>query len=177
MWIAMFSQSGTEIAEISKKLNRWPDLILSNNKEKDLIHKDIRMRSSLYRGTHNKLIKLIEHNVKAQSKCIPFITLHGYLRIMPDLPYEMFNGHPGDIETYPELIGKDPQKKAVELKLPSTGCIIHKVTQNLDQGPIIAREKYIMKGDETDLILYERLRIIAIDMWIKFLKERMNEAV
>tara|TARA_R110000868_G_scaffold283752_1_gene544181 strand:+ start:5058 stop:5570 length:513 start_codon:yes stop_codon:yes gene_type:complete len=169
----MFSQSGKEIVEISKKLGRWPDHILTTNMDKYSVHKDLVYRSATQRSTHNRLIKEIEMLSNVFSN--PLITLHGYLRIMPDLPYEMYNGHPGDIVTYPELVGKDPQKKAIEMSLPSTGCVIHKVTQDLDRGPIVSREEYIMEGDEDELILIDRLRIISINMWVKFLEEKLNE--
>ena len=42
------------------------------------------------------------------------ITLHGYLRIIPENICKqckhIYNGHPGLINMYPELKGKDPQE-------------------------------------------------------------------
>jgi len=32
-WVAFYSQTGTEIVNISKKINRYPDLIVSNREE------------------------------------------------------------------------------------------------------------------------------------------------
>ena len=31
-WITFFSQTGSEIVEISKSLNRWPDVIITNER-------------------------------------------------------------------------------------------------------------------------------------------------
>lgn len=172
MWIALFSQSGSEIVEVSNKLGRWPDIVFSNNKDKDTIHKDLRRRSCLRINTHNKIVADLEREASMWGS--PLVTLHGYLRIMPDLPYEMYNGHPGDIVKYPELKGKDPQAKALKLGLPSTGCIIHRVTSELDGGPIVSRGEYIMQGNEDELTLINNLRIMSIDMWVDFLKEKLN---
>lgn len=172
MWYALFSQSGTEIVEISKKLGRWPDIIFTNNKDKYGVHKELMHRSSVRRNTHNKIVADIEN--EASMWGAPLITLHGYLRIMPDLPFEMYNGHPGDIVTYPMLKGKDPQKKALDLNLSTTGCVIHKVTPELDGGPIIKRQVYSITRDETELTLINNLRTLSIDMWVEFLKEKLD---
>ena len=29
-WVAFFSQTGSEIVNISKTINRWPDLVVTN---------------------------------------------------------------------------------------------------------------------------------------------------
>jgi len=105
------------------------------------------------------------------------VTLNGFLRIMPMLSVEMYNGHPGDIVLYPELKGKDPQKKALDLKLPSTGCVIHKVTEVVDSGEVLSYNTYYMQGDETVDILVDRLRDISVNMWTEFLKEKLFEEV
>lgn len=176
MWIALFSQSGSEIVEISNKIDRWPDYIFTNNKVKDTWHPKLRRHSAVIRDTHDKIINEIQRTVDVfrNLRGEPLITLHGYLRIMPDLPYEMYNGHPGDVVKYPELKGKDPQAKALKLGLPSTGCVIHKVTSELDGGPIMSRGEYIMQGNEDELTLINNLRIMSIDMWVDFLKEKLN---
>ena len=36
VWIAFFSQTGAEIANISEQLNHWPDLIIVN--ERNIVH-------------------------------------------------------------------------------------------------------------------------------------------
>ncbi len=35
-WIAFFSQTGTEIVDTAKSLNRWPDLIITNKRPEHL---------------------------------------------------------------------------------------------------------------------------------------------
>jgi hypothetical protein len=52
-WIALFSQTGSEIYEVSRKLNRFPDVILTNQNikgskinEKLLKHLDVIVSTS-----------------------------------------------------------------------------------------------------------------------------------
>ncbi len=35
-WVALFSQTGSEIRDLSKKLGRSPDLIMTNNRANDI---------------------------------------------------------------------------------------------------------------------------------------------
>lgn len=172
MWIALFSQTGTEIVEVATRLGCWPDYIFTNNKDRFSYNSELIHNTAVKIAPHEEIIKSITS--LSSTHRIDLITLHGYLRIMPDLPYKMYNGHPGDIVKYPELKGKDPQRKALDLKLPSTGCVIHEVTPELDGGPIVMREQYIMQGDEDELILINRLRKISINMWYSLIKEKMN---
>ena len=43
-WIALFSQTGSEIVEISERLNKWPDAIITNNSDYNKIHPSIQKR-------------------------------------------------------------------------------------------------------------------------------------
>jgi folate-dependent phosphoribosylglycinamide formyltransferase PurN len=106
----------------------------------------------------------------------PLITLHGWLRIVPEEianEYEIFNGHPGLITLYPELKGKDPQVKAFEANYKTIGSVIHRVTAGVDEGPVIMERAYqsekLLPLDDIFRILHN----ISTDLWIKFFKERL----
>lgn len=175
-WIALFSQSGTEVVEIAKRLGRAPDLILTD-RNYDNRHPDIFNMSKLLVMSHGGVEEMLKLYVNQDKTCI--VTLHGYLRILSpsicDLyEYRMFNGHPGDIVTYPELKGKDPQKKALQLQLPSTGTIIHEVTSELDSGGIVDRATLDIDKDMTEEVLITKLRDLSIDLWVNLLKRRLG---
>ena len=34
-WVALFSQTGSEIARLRERLGRWPDTIITNNSDVD----------------------------------------------------------------------------------------------------------------------------------------------
>jgi folate-dependent phosphoribosylglycinamide formyltransferase PurN len=106
----------------------------------------------------------------------PLITLHGWLRIVPEEiadQYEIFNGHPGLITLYPDLKGKDPQEKAFEANYKTIGSVIHKVTAGVDEGPVVMERAYqsekLLPLDDIFRILHN----ISTDLWIKFFKERL----
>lgn len=164
-WIALFSNSGNEIAEISKRLGRYPDRIICDKKRTEWNNY---ISDKVELVSHDKIIDQLSVRAPLHS----LVTLHGYLRILPAysiLPYT-FNVHPGDIINYPELKGIHPQKKALELKLPTTGVVIHEVTPEVDDGKILMLEKYTIKENETEESLINSLRDISIDMWVKFIR-------
>jgi folate-dependent phosphoribosylglycinamide formyltransferase PurN len=180
MWFALFSQSGSEIVSIARHLGRWPDYIFTDNKDKKTWHRDLQKHSAVSIIKHKDMKKEIESNIsmfQGLRGTTPIVTLHGYLRILPEINCEVFNGHPGDIVKYPELKGKDPQQKALDLKLPSTGTIIHKVTEEVDSGEIISYNTLKIMEQDTITTLSNALRSLSISLWIEFLKERFVETV
>ena len=102
-----------------------------------------------------------------------FITLHGWLRIIPESiaeGFKMYNGHPGLITLYPELKGKDPQVKAFELGHKTVGCVIHEVTAGVDDGKILRSQAFVSK-EELDIDkIFLILSNISTEMWVKFIK-------
>lgn len=180
MWFALFSQSGSEIVSVAHHLGRWPDFIFTDNKDKKTWHRDLQKHSAVSIVKHKDMKKEIESNIsmfQGLRGTTPIVTLHGYLRILPDINCEVYNGHPGDIIKYPELKGKDPQQKALDLKLPSTGTIIHKVTEEVDSGEIVSYNTLQIMEQDTVTTLSNALRSLSISLWIEFLKERVVETV
>ena len=82
--------------------------------------------------------------------------------------------HPGDIVKYPSLKGIHPQKKALQMGLEETGVVIHEVDKTVDGGEIIDYQTYKIKKDENLAGLINELRLLSIDMWIKFLNKKLN---
>jgi len=168
-WIAFFSQTGSEIVDISKSLGRWPDKIITNKRPEHLrkINEELLNIDIIYLS--NKPTVEEYKNVLSE-KCI--VTLHGWLRIMPPEICEqhtIFNGHPGLITEYPELKGKDPQIRAFEGKYPVAGAVLHKVVAGVDEGKIIAEERFNTFNLELD-DLFRILRDRSLYMWCNFLK-------
>lgn len=171
-WIAFFSQTGAEIADIAESLGRWPDRIITNDRPEDLRTVDPRIVEKGYFTFSNKPDKeeyedLLVYFPEA------IITLHGWLRIMPKEvceKFSIFNGHPGLITEYPELKGKDPQIRAFEGKYPVMGCVLHKVDAGVDEGKILAEERFnAFKITEEEM--WKAFKDRSLYMWIIFLKK------
>ena len=165
-WIALFSKTGSELRSVSDILKREPDVVFSNNKNISI---------SLFENLIIADPKTIYSQIEAMDPNEVFITLNGWLRIVPPTiceQYECYNIHPGDIITFPELKGIDPQIKALKLNLPYTCNVIHKVTPGVDEGEILCYSPScpILPGD-TEYSLSSKLHVHAINLWTSFLKK------
>ena len=86
-WIALFSQTGSEIVNLSSALNRAPDFVITNA---DL--DDIDSRVSVDFRVNNEEVKTLDilDNIKFdRSKTL--ITLNGWLRIVPSDKCRKYN--------------------------------------------------------------------------------------
>lgn len=174
-WIAFFSQTGSEIVEIAKAIGKWPDVIVTNERPNSLrqIHPDIKESTKLVtisnRPTQKELEEVLEYYKE------PLVTLHGWLRIMPAEICEkhtIINGHPGLITEYPELKGKDPQIRAFNSKHEVMGCVLHKVTAGVDEGKIIAEERF-NAYNITEEDMWKVTRDRSMYLWVTFLKKSL----
>lgn len=171
-WIALFSQSGSELAAICKNLGTCPDMIFTNNSDLHSLCDEIQSMPRLAYMKSAAIHDLLSSNYGQ------LITMHGYTRILPKEITDqnlVINGHPGDIITYPELKGKDPQQKALDLNLQSTGVTIHRATEELDGGEIISFRRVLIKDNDTIDRLSIRLKEVSIKMWIDIMKDLLFE--
>jgi len=168
-WVVLFSQTGKEISDLSECLNRRPDLVLYNNEGVENVDE----RLSRYVTNISRVPSIEEYRCYLKKDDI--ITLHGYLRIIPAEicdEFEIYNGHPGLITEYAFLKGKDPQEKAFDMKLDSSGCVIHKVVAGVDEGEVIKSRKVRIKDFNLDRV-FLILKKTSLDLWIDFLKEKL----
>jgi folate-dependent phosphoribosylglycinamide formyltransferase PurN len=180
-WGVLFSQSGSEILEICKQLNCVPDVIVTNKPVED-IHK---INPELLAIAFERFIFLpkkptVEEYVTAL-KHTAFVTLHGYLRVLPPeicFRYNIYNGHPGLITKYSELKGKDPQAKVWNsgINYRYHGHVIHKVVSEVDAGEVVASAYFMsddIKKEFCSLDNYiKHLHQVSIKNWVAFLKKK-----
>lgn len=169
-WIAFFSQTGGEIVNLSKRLGRWPDLIVTNRRDFNGVVDEL-PRGLIYKIPEKPCIEDYRSALFGIDKKTALITLHGYLRVVPAeiCDYNIFNLHPGLITRYPELKGFNPQEKAYKLHLPVSGVVIHKVIPEVDSGEILI-EKPLPIEDKSLEEIYVELHDLATEAWVEFLK-------
>lgn len=181
-WTVFFSQSGKEICDLAERLGRWPDKIITNKRPDHLrtIDKRLLERKIIYLPNTPSVEEYFE--ILSESNVNSLITLHGWLRVIPEEvcnKYNIFNGHPGLITSESEggygdlLKGKDPQQKAVDLRLPYSGCVVHKVTAGVDQGLILLSDQVRIEGLEVEKV-FTILREASLDLWISFIKNQLK---
>lgn len=178
-WAALYSQTGSEICDISDRLGRYPDLVISDNvlgvPKTDA--RIINTKKCIY-GQYKPLTK--EQKVRYYDVLSEYdiITLHGWLNIVPKAvceKYTIYNGHPGLINLYPQLKGKDPQVRTWEdiSCYMYIGSVIHKVTPEVDGGEILASNK-VSSVQCVDLeSTFAELKQTSLQCWIDFLKDKL----
>ena len=178
-WVVLFSQTGSEILEVSRRLNRLPDVVIYNTNFGKLPPINVELIEVL--AKKNQAIEIVPprpqlHNYLKLLQKGDLVTLHGWLRIVPPEicdNLEVYNGHPGLINVYPVLKGKDPQQKAFDLGLQKSGCVIHKVSPVVDDGEILLSQEVGIEGLEVDAII-KKLHDTSVDLWVKFLTEKFK---
>ena len=181
-WIALFSQTGQELIDISNQIDRVPDLIISNNHPSNVFNilKGVEYRWLTTFGKEAKTLDILDEVVKEPEETL--ITLNGWLRIVPPdkcSKYNIYNGHPGLITKYPELKGKDPQKRAWDdmHKYDSVGSVVHRVVEEVDAGEIATVSEVSSASLLTLDDVYQSLRSTSLGSWCSFLKEHLYNKV
>jgi folate-dependent phosphoribosylglycinamide formyltransferase PurN len=174
-WVTFFSQTGSEIYKISKKVNRVPDVIVTN-KPKDQI---LDINQDLYFEYGDRIVFLPKKpSIEEYRQVIPkdaLVTLHGWLRIIPPEiceEYEIYNGHPAPIHLYPSLKGLDKQEDLYKYKekYNKIGCVIHRVTPVLDDGEIIISIDQINDIESAE-DAYKKVIPLSLQSWIQFFND------
>lgn len=173
-WVAFFSMTGSEIYNVSRTLQRVPDAIVTNRQDFEGVHDDL---LSLFEPHQVVMIpdrpSVEEYETAIGDSADLLVTLHGYLRIVPAPiceKYEIINCHPGLITTYPELKGKDPQKRAVDH--PVIGTVLHRVTAGVDEGPVIANASCDNLYHTVDGVTHQ-LKYMSYKLWVELLRNKL----
>jgi len=177
-WVTFFSQTGTEIYDLSNIINTYPDCIATNKQDHKTTNIGLRAVTEFRSQKLNENIWVqlpqkptvsdYENALKNYNK--PVVTLHGYLRIIPKEiceKYEIYNLHPGLINKFPALKGFNPQERAFAGGYRLAGCVIHRVTPGVDEGEILMSQGVSIEGMNLDGV-YGALRDTALDLWKSF---------
>lgn len=169
-WVALFSQTGSEIVDLALHFNKWPDCIITNNNPEN-IHPLIGNRVTHYvTAEEAKTLDILDKIATSTD----LITLHGWLRIVSEdtcNKFNIYNGHPGLITEYPDLKGKDPQQRFFDSRerYKQYGSVVHKVVAEVDSGEVVAtcaRDNNIEDIDQC----FDNLRSTSSNAWIDFLR-------
>jgi len=136
------------------------DLIISNNiKAYGLKYaKKYNIPFKIYRSDNQNYF---ERNSLAElrKRKIKFLCLAGFIKILSknfieSFRYQIVNIHPSLL---PKFKGLDAHKKVLKNKEKYTGCTVHYVTPELDSGSIILQKKILVKKNENENSLRERV--------------------
>ena len=173
-WFAFFSHTGSEIVNLYEKLDIKPKKIITNKSPDDSnINKKILEIPTEFVWLNNKP-DVYDYN-RVLARCYDCVcTLHGWMRLIPGEvceEYDIYNLHPGLITQYPELKGADPQKR-ISKTHENIGLVIHKVTTELDAGPVMIERHTKNTTDDVDDNT-QTLHNMATEAWIEFFNKRL----
>lgn len=179
-WAALFSQTGSEICNLSEQLGRYPDLVISDNtSEQNVVDPRIEFNCRKISWKKCKGLSAEEKINYYRDQLIGYdvITLHGWLNIIPPKickEFKIYNGHPGLINYYPDLKGKDPQVRAYDRigDYLYVGSVIHEVTEYIDCGRIICYDKVSNVHCETLDKTYKTLKQTSLNSWVDFFNNK-----
>ena len=102
--------------------------------------------------------RALDHELQAHR--IDLVCLAGFMRLLTpwfvgQWPHLMLNIHPALL---PSFKGWHPVRDALAFGVKVTGTTIHIVTEELDEGPILAQEAVTILPDDTEETLHERIK-------------------
>lgn len=175
-WVVFYSRTGYGIIQLIRETQLLPRAIVTTKRSEDIT-------DEMYALVKEHQIPIVFMPQKPASanytnilKKTDFITLHGWMRIIPEdvcVQYagRIYNLHPGLVTKYPELKGKDPQDRTVSGKYNTCGCVIHEVIAGVDEGEVIDSCEIQCVPES----IFSDLSDVALQMWIKFLLSRKHE--
>jgi phosphoribosylglycinamide formyltransferase 1 len=94
-----------------------------------------------------------------QEAKVDLVCLAGYMRLLSPFfiaayPRRILNIHPSLLPSFP---GLEAQRQALEHGVKLAGCTVHFVDENLDAGPIVLQAGVLVRDDDTDETLSERI--------------------
>lgn len=172
-WVAFFSQTGSEVCELSNVIGFEPSLVVTDSKARGnkIDNRIYKFKQSCF-VNYRDMVKQQRLNLyRSVLNDVDLITLHGWLNIVPGEicnEYKIYNGHPGLITRYPELKGKDPQIRFASniQAYPTYGSVVHRVTPEVDEGEIISfYEKETPKSVDNCFGIFKET---SLEAWIEF---------
>jgi folate-dependent phosphoribosylglycinamide formyltransferase PurN len=175
-WVTFFSQTGTDIYNLTKKIGKVPDKIVTNRSFEEINSINQHLVNEYYDRLYFIPTKptIEEYETVLESENT-LVTLHGYLRIVPEHIcniYEIYNLHPAPLTLYPFQKGKDPQIRCYQHGLEYSGNTIHKCTAELDSGEIMLESSFKVTRFSLDRI-FKDTHQAATTLWCQFLKDRL----
>ena len=180
-WAVLISQTGSEVIAISEILGILPSLIVTNR-----VTKISEKNMEIFGKNNVEIVVLpnkptLDQYLRSGLLEKELITLHGFLRIIPEglFPHfkgKIYNGHPALITKYPELKGFNKQEDIAgnQEKYPLCGSVIHECIPELDSGEVVVVHGTVNTAKTVDEA-YNLLRETSLKSWETFFKSWLSE--
>jgi len=168
-------------ASRERKINAEIVLVVSNKKNAFIleraknanIHAEYVEPQHLTREEYDKKLSAL-----LKKHHIDFILLIGYMRILsPFFVQEwrdkIVNVHPSLLPAFAGGMDKDVHQAVLDANVKETGCTVHYVTEEVDQGPILIQKKCHVLPDDDAEKLKARVQLLEGDALVEAIQKVM----
>ena len=107
---------------------------------------------------------------------VDLVAIAGFGTVIPkaalDLPGKILNTHPALL---PSFKGWHAVRDALAFGVKVTGCTVHIVTDEMDDGPILAQEAVRVEPGDTEETLHERIKDVERRLFPATIKAYLEE--
>ncbi|WP_428023248.1 phosphoribosylglycinamide formyltransferase [Arcobacter sp.] len=161
----------------NKTLNAQVVLVISNNQEAKVLEK------AQNKNVPNFLINAKKYpdenldekitNLMLEFK-VDYIFLSGFMKkieenLLKNFPNKIINSHPALLPKFggKGMYGRFVHEAVIEAKEKESGCTVHFVNENYDEGEYIVQEKISLLEDETVETLEDKIKALEKEAIIK----------
>ena len=183
------STKGTDLLPIvgaikKGELNASVEVVVSNNKKSLILEKAKKHNIDYCFIDHkNKAREVFDKEIsdRLKEKGVDLVLLIGFMRILSEgfvLSWsgKIINVHPSLLPKHAGEMNEDVHKKVLDSGDKETGCTIHLVTADVDEGPILIQKKCpVVEGDTVES-LKEKVQKLEGEAFIEVIQNwKKNE--
>jgi phosphoribosylglycinamide formyltransferase 1 len=106
---------------------------------------------------------------------LDLVAMAGFMTVLDAPMFDRFpervvNTHPSLLPAFP---GAHAVRDALAFGAKVTGCTVHLATETVDHGPILAQEAVVVRPDDTEASLHERIKDVERRLYPETLRELM----
>ncbi len=185
------STKGTDLQAIidsieKKELEAEISIVISNKKDAFILER-AKKHGIDNAFLHPKKINTKEENEKELAKIlkekkIDLVILIGYMKILApsfikEFQWKIINIHPSLLPMFAGEMDANVHEKVKNMGLRETGCTLHFVTENVDEGPIIMQKKVAVYPNDTSESIKEKVQKAEGTVLVKAIKLFSNDKI
>ncbi len=174
------STNGTDLQVIldaihSKRLISKVSVVVSNKKNAFILERAKKNKIPYYYISHKNIDRetfdgRITNMLKKHS--VDLVLLIGFMRILSksfclEWKRKILNVHPSLLPKYAGGMDTNVHEEVLKNKDKETGCTIHFVTNELDQGPIFIQKRCTVDPDESVLSLKRKVQVLEGEAFLE----------
>ena len=174
------STNGTDLQVIldaihSKRLISKVSVVVSNKKNAFILERAKKNKIPCYYISHKNIDRetfdgRITNMLKKHS--VDLVLLIGFMRILSksfclEWKRKILNVHPSLLPKYAGGMDTNVHEEVLKNKDKETGCTIHFVTNELDQGPIFIQKRCTVDPDESVLSLKRKVQVLEGEAFLE----------